>query len=252
MSKNSRGFWLEVSGDFACFTRPELKSERMSYEIPTPSAVRAIFETILWKPAIRWQINKIIVMNKIDWISFRRNEVGSRASKKREGCIYIENDRVQRASHVLRNVKYRFHAEFFFIKPEDCFHSQRLAPELRPVPKFLMQTDFEEYTDWQKYDGDERSDETEAKYFSMFKRRASKFQHYTKPYLGCREFAADVRLIDPPEEEGGIQLDRNYGWMLFDMDYRDLENIKPLFYEANMIQGVIKVPPRNDNTKVKG
>ncbi len=247
MKKHGFGFWLEVSGDYACFTRPELKSERISYEVPTPSAARAVFDAILWKPAIFWQIDKIVVLNKIDWFSIRRNEVGSIARLGSEP-IYIEDARQQRASLVLRNVRYYFHATFDFIKPEDR------RPVKRPVPEYLMQTDFEEYAEWQKERDEIRPDEKPEKYAAMFDRRARKSQHYSKPYLGCREFSADVRLIDNPRLEDALQQDGNFGWMLYDMDYsRALENIyRPLFYEAKMEKGVINVPPRSDREKVKG
>ncbi|MDD4623570.1 MAG: type I-C CRISPR-associated protein Cas5c, partial [Kiritimatiellae bacterium] len=112
-----RGFCLEVSGDFACFTRPEMKVERVSYDVITPSAARAIFEAILWKPAIRWQITKIEVLNPIRWASVRRNEVAGIASP-RSGGIMIEDSRQQRAGLLLRDVRYRLYAEFTFIPVE--------------------------------------------------------------------------------------------------------------------------------------
>src|SRR3989304_5178707 len=111
---------LEISGDFACFTRPEMKVERVSYDVITPSAARAVFEAILWKPAIRWQVSKIEVLNPIKWINLRRNEVGSVASTRnvetamKSGTgqlgLYIEDERQQRAGLFLRDVKYRLHA----------------------------------------------------------------------------------------------------------------------------------------------
>src|SRR6266705_6295344 len=101
-----RNYCLEVSGEFACFTRPEMKVERVSYDVMTPSAARAIFEAILWKPAIRWQVTKIEVLNPIRWISVRRNEVGAVASS-RGGGICIEDERQQRAGLFLRDVAYR-------------------------------------------------------------------------------------------------------------------------------------------------
>src|SRR5882672_469291 len=95
---------LEVTGDFACFTRPEMKVERVSYDVITPSAARAIFEAIFWKPAIRWQIKKIEVLAPIRWVSVRRNEVGKVASSRASSAILIEDDRQQRASLLLRDV----------------------------------------------------------------------------------------------------------------------------------------------------
>jgi len=114
-------FCLEVSGEFACFTRPEMKVERVSYDVMTPSAARAIFEAVLWKPAIRWQVEKIEVLNPIRWINLRRNEVGAvipkvnpkMATKKGEPLgLNIEEVRQQRAGLFLRDVRYRIHARF--------------------------------------------------------------------------------------------------------------------------------------------
>ncbi len=246
MSK--RGFWLEVSGDFACFTRPEMKVERVSYDVPTPSAARAIFDAIFWKPAIFWKIKQIEVLRDIRWISVRRNEVGKVASTRAGSGIFIEDDRQQRAGLFLRDVCYRIHAEFEFIPPEDR------VPHRNPVPEFLLETDFEEYADWQKLGSQEmRPDETEAKYAAMFERRAKKGQWFHKPYLGCREFAAEVRLVDPSKEQLDMPIDesRDLGWMLYDMDFRDSANIKPLFFRAEMKNGVIHVPDRNSD-EVRG
>jgi CRISPR-associated protein Cas5d len=123
-----KGFCLEVWGDYACFTRPEMKVERVSYDVMTPSAARAIFEAILWKPAIRWHITRIEVMNPIQWVSVRRNEVGCIFTSPTKAQLlgangdpmgfYIEDNRQQRASYFLRDVRYRIHAWFEFIPPE--------------------------------------------------------------------------------------------------------------------------------------
>ncbi|MDR0522145.1 MAG: type I-C CRISPR-associated protein Cas5c [Planctomycetaceae bacterium] len=242
----SRGFWLEVSGNFACFTRPEMKVERVSYDVITPSAARAIFEAIFWKPAIYWIVKEIQVLKPIHWISVRRNEVAKVASKGSDG-IYIEDERQQRAGLFLRDVKYRLRGEFVFIPPEKRQKSRF------PVPEFLLQTDSEEYKDWQEYPNHEnRKDETEAKYAAMFERRAKKGQHFTKPYLGCREFAADVTLIDPAKNPAEpVKETCDLGWMLYDLDYSDPLDIKPLFFRAEMKNGVIIVPDRNSE-EVKG
>ena len=228
-----KGFCLEVSGDLACFTRPEMKVERVSYDVITPSAARSIFDAILWKPAIYWQVKKIEVLAPVKWISVRRNEVGKVASPQSEG-ILIEKDRQQRAGLFLRDVKYRLHAEFIFIPPE------KRGKVLNPVPEWLI--DPEELADLKK--PDDRRDETEAKYAAMFERRARKGQHFHQPYLGCREFAAAVQLVDPAEEcAAPISETRDLGWMLYDLDYSDPADIKPMFFRAAMEQGVIRVPP---------
>ena len=228
----SKGFCLEVTGDYACFTRPEMKVERVSYDVITPSAARAIFDAILWKPAIRWRITKIEVLNPIRWTNVRRNEVASVASPKSHG-IFIEDARQQRAGLILRDVRYRLHGEFDFIPPET-----RGKPPY-PVPEWLV--DSAEVAELRK--PDVRPDETEAKYAAMFERRARKGQHFHQPYLGCREFAADVRLVDPAEEPAApIPKDANLGWMLYDLDFSDPANIKPMFFRPEMKQGVIVVP----------
>jgi CRISPR-associated protein Cas5d len=228
-----KGFCLEVKGDYACFTRPEMKVERVSYDVITPSAARAVFDAILWKPAIYWQMKKIEVLAPIKWISVRRNEVGKIASPHSEG-IFIEADRQQRAGLFLRDVKYRLHAEFVFIPPE------KRGQVLNPIPEWLIDSD--ESADLKR--PDERRDETEAKYAAMFERRANKGQHFHQPYLGCREFAAAVRLVDAANETvAAIPETRDLGWMLYDMDYSDPTDIKPMFYRARMKSGVICVPP---------
>ena len=244
MSK--RGFWLEVSGDFACFTRPEMKVERVSYDVPTPSAARAIFDSVFWKPAIYWGVKEIQVLNPIRWISVRRNEVAKVASRTGRG-ILIEDDRQQRAGLLLRDVRYRIHAEFVFIPPKD-------RPKSRfPVPEFLLEMDPEELAAWKGDKSDsERTDETEAKYAAIFERRAKKGQWFHKTYLGCREFAANVELVDPATNPAApIEETRDLGWMLYDMDFTDPDNVKPLFFRAEMNNGVIRVPDRNSD-EVKG
>ena len=227
-----KGFCLEVKGDYACFTRPEMKAERVSYDIITPSAARAIFEAVLWKPAIRWRIVKIEVLNPIRWTNIRRNEVASVASARSKG-IFIEEDRQQRAALLLRDVKYRIHGEFDFVPPE------KRGKTANPVPEWLIDSD--ETADLKKQDV--RPDETEAKYAAMFERRARKGQHFHHPYLGCREFAADVRLVNPQQEPASpISKDDDLGWMLFDLNFSDPSYIVPMFYRPIMKQGVIQVP----------
>ena len=228
----SKGFCLEVTGDYACFTRPEMKVERVSYDVITPSAARAIFDAILWKPAIRWRITKIEVLNPIRWTNIRRNEVASVASPRSKG-FFIEDARQQRAGLILRDVRYRLYGEFDFIPPDKRGKTQN------PVPEWLV--DSEETAEIQK--SDIRPDETEAKYAAMFERRARKGQHFNHPYLGCREFAANVRLVNPAEETASpIPKDDNLGWMLYDLDFSDPANIKPMFYRPEMKKGVISVP----------
>ncbi len=219
-----RGFCLEVSGPYACFTRPEMKVERVSYDVITPSAARAIFDAILWKPAIRWHILKVEVLAPIRWISVRRNEVGKVASPRSEG-ILIEDDRQQRAGLLLRDVKYRLYGEFEFIPP-----NQR-GKVSNPVPEYLVDP---------VEAAEIRADEKPEKYAAMFARRAAKGQCFHHPYLGCREFAADVRLVDPQNEPAQpIPENRDLGWMLYDLDYTDPNELKPQFFRAEIKDGVV-------------
>ncbi len=226
-----KGFCLEVSGPYACFTRPEMKVERVSYDVITPSAARAVFDAILWKPAIRWQVTKIEVLAPIRWISIRRNEVGKVASPRSPG-IFIEDDRQQRAAILLRDVKYRLHAEFEFIPPD-----QRGKVE-NPMPEWLA--DAEETAEFRK-------DETPAKYAAMFERRARKGQCFTQPYLGCREFAAEFRLLanSEREREAPIRETRDLGWMLYDLDYTNPTDPRRLWFRPKMVNGEIIVPHRD-------
>ncbi|MBO4281696.1 MAG: type I-C CRISPR-associated protein Cas5 [Bacteroidales bacterium] len=231
-----KGFCLEVAGDFACFTRPEMKVERVSYDVITPSAARAIFDAILWKPAISWRITKIEVLNPIRWTSIRRNEVAKIASPGSDG-ILIEDNRQQRAGLLLRDVKYRLYAEFVFIPPE-----QRTKIR-NPVPDWL--TDKEEDDLYRQAEAVTiRPDEKEAKYAAMFERRASKGQHFTQPYLGCREFAcSEIHLVKSLNNKSApIPENRDLGFMLYDMDYSNPNDIKPMFYRPQMRAGVIVVP----------
>ncbi len=218
-------YCLEVIGDFACFSRPEMKVERVSYDLITPSAARAIFESVLWKPAIRWHIRTIEVLRPIRWISLRRNEVGSVVSTRnvetamRTGSgdlgIYIEPDRQQRAGLFLRDVAYRLHADLEF------------RPDADPQGNSL-------------------------KYQEMFERRAAKGQCVNQPYLGCREFAADFRLIAGLEQEPSpIDETRDLGFMLFDLDFENPVDPKPRFFRAALNQGIVQIP-QWDSPEVRG
>lgn len=240
-----RGFCLEVSGPYACFTRPEMKVERVSYDVITPSAARAIFEAILWKPAIRWNIKRIEVRNPIRWVSVRRNEVGRVASTRSDG-IFVEEERQQRAGLFLQDVRYRLYGEFEFIKPEDRPRT------INPVPEWLQNP--EEVS--KANSPDNRADETEAKYAAMFERRAKKGQCFNQPYLGCREFSCTFKLIKPVENNTatpeGLQGEKDLGWMFYDYDYSDPKNVRPLFYKPIMKDGTILVPSRHNQKEVRG
>lgn len=205
-------FCLEVAGDFACFTRPEMKVERVSYDVITPSAARSVFDAILWKPAIRWEIRRIEVLKPIRWINVRRNEVANKASVRNAQvamssgrgnlALYVEEERQQRAGLFLRDVAYRLHAD---LVPQ--------SDEARANP---------------------------AKYREMFLRRAEKGQCVNQPYLGCREFAARFRHVaNPAAEPPALDESRDLGWMLYDMNFDDPTGPCPRFFRAEMRQGVI-------------
>lgn len=239
-------FCLEVWGEYACFTRPEMKVERVSYDVPTPSAVRAVFESIFWKPAIRWHVNKIEVLKPIKWTSVRRNEVGVVMSERSNG-IFIEDARQQRAGLLLKDVSYRFYATLEYIPLEKRKHLK-----FQTVPMFLWDPEEEEFIREElklfedKLDRT-RNGETPGKYLAMFERRARKGQCFNQPYLGCREFSCHFRLVDKPEEETvkPIEETRDLGYMLYDMDFTDLENPQPMFFRAKLENGVLHVPPRD-------
>ena len=209
-------FCLELSGPWACFTRPEMKVERVSYDVMTPSAARACFEAILWKPAIRWHIRHIEVLKPIRWINLRRNEVASVVSTRNaetamkvghgDLALYIEDDRQQRAGLFLRDVAYRVHADMEFIPVRD-------------------------------------EGANAMKYQEMFERRARKGQCVNQPYLGCREFAAAFRLVHHPEAETApLAETRDLGFMLHDMDFTNPADPQPRFFRAKLEKGVVQVP----------
>lgn len=220
MEHTDKEYGLEVWGDWACFTRPELKVERVSYDVITPSAARAIFEAILFKRyAMRWQITRIEVLNPIKWTTIRRNAVGAVAGKS---SIFIEDKRQQKNSLLLQDVHYRIYAKLVFIPVKD-----------RPKEAFVKHKP-----------GD---DENPMKYYQMFERRAAQGQCFTQPYLGCREFAANWRLIEDSETlVPPLSEDRDLGIMLYDMDFdKDLKKPDAMFYRAKMEQGVIVVPDKD-------
>jgi CRISPR-associated protein Cas5d len=208
-------FCLEVSGPFACFTRPEMKVERVSYDVMTPSSARSIFEAILWKPAIRWRVHRIEVLKPIRWINLRRNEVSAVVSTRNvqqaivkgsgQLALYIEEERQQRAGYFLRDVAYRIHADLSLVP--GC-------------------------------------NEPLMKYTEMFARRASKGQCVNQPYLGCREFAAAFNLVTPDAPAATpIGETRELGWMLHDLDFTHPSDPQPRFFNGKMVAGVIEVPP---------
>jgi CRISPR-associated protein Cas5d len=230
-----KGFCLEVWGDYACFTRPEMKVERVSYEVITPSAARAIFEAILWKPAIIWNIRKIEVLKPIKWISVKRNEVSEIASVKKK-YIIAEDNRQQRAGLFLKDVRYRIVADLDFIESEKRFNSRNV------LDGYTIERLKREHVEL---------DEKEEKYLAMFERRATKGQCFNQPYLGCREFSANFRLVTKEDldkevkEYPAISETKDLGLMLYDLDFADLNNPKPLWFFAKINKGIINIPAWN-------
>ena len=206
---HSRGFQVRASGLLACFTRPEMKAERVSYEVMTPSAARGLLVAILWKPAFRWHVHSIAVLAPIRWQSFRRNEVSDRASPKVLD-FFAEDRRAQRNTVALRDVDYVITASFSL--------TEKAGP-----------------------------DENVTKFEEMFDRRLRKGQTFQQPYLGCRELAAAVEPAPErfvPIDEGA---DRPLGLLLWDFLYNpEGQGARPLFFEARLNRGVLDVPPLTD------
>ena len=208
------GIIFRARGDYALFTRPEMKVERVSYDVITPSAARGIMEAIYWKPAIRWVVDRIHVLNEIEFTNIRRNEVSEKLSESQARRIMaggqepmyqvVTEIRQQRAAMVLKNVDYVVELHF------------EILPE--------------------KAGGED----TVEKHYNMALRRLRKGQYFSPPCLGTREFGARVE----PVEAGAIPASRlkgkqDLGWMLYDLDFSNPEDIKPSFFKAEMIDGVI-------------
>lgn len=218
---------LEVWGDYALFTRPEMKVERVSYDVMTPSAARGLIEAIYWHPGMQWHIDRIHVCAPIRFMNLRRNEVKSTISarsaetvrKRGTGDLYLctAADIQQRASLLLRDVHYVIDAHFTILP-------DKAAP------------------------GDNA-----GKFQDIVTRRIRKGQFYHQPCFGCREFPVNkfalCESLPPCPEE--LRGERDLGWMLWDLDYSDPENIRPLFFRAKLQDGVLHVPAR-DSEEVRG
>jgi len=207
------GVTLKVSGEYACFTRPEMKVERVSYDVMTPSAARGILEAIYWKPAIRWKIDKIHVLNPIKFDNIRRNEVeGVISAAKVKSAIhgthvdlFLDSNasRQQRASYLLRDVCYCIEAHFDLTSKAGA-------------------------------------DDTVEKHYNIALRRMRKGQCFHQPYFGCREFPVNYELI-----EGDVPAScyfgtcKDLGFMLYDIEFDDQMN--PVFFRAEMRDGIIDV-----------
>jgi CRISPR-associated protein Cas5d len=206
---------IEVWGEFACFTRPDMKVERVSYDVITPSAARGIMDAIYWKPEIRWRIRGIHVLKPIRFTSIRRNEVASKipsgtaaaamkAGRGRLG-LFVEEDRQQRAATILRNVAYVIEASFEIVGGEP----------------------------------------NTGKHLDQFNRRARDGRCFQRPTLGCREFPADFALIEPDDPLPPVDREllgvRDLGYLLHDIDFEN--GMTPRFFHAILRDGVMDVPP---------
>lgn len=213
---------LKVWGSRALFSRPEMKVERVSYDVITPSAARGILEAIHWKPQMVWRIKRLHVLNPIRFESLRRNEVGSKipagkiASAMRvqstEGlALYVDDDRQQRAATLLKDVAYIIEA------------GVELTAKGRSDPAESVQ-----------------------KHLEMARRRAIKGQYFHHPYLGTREFPCDFELLEGtlPSSHASLKGERDLGWMALDIDY--LAGSEARFFRARMVDGVIEVPALTD------
>lgn len=217
----SFGIKLKVWGDYACFTRPEMKVERVSYDVMTPSAARGILEAIYWKPAIVWRINKIHVLKPIRFTNIRRNELEHKIS-------------IMNAKKAIKNPEYKFQT---FVEDE---RQQRAGLILKDVA-YVIDAYFE-ITD--KAGKDDPTDIKPEKHLEIFKRRASTGQCFNQPYLGTREFSANFSLVEDEFPESEIpedQKDKDLGWMLYDIDFKS--NMEAHFFRAEMKDGVIILPP---------
>ncbi len=228
----SKGVKLRVWGDYACFTRPEMKVERVSYDVMTPSSARGILEAIYWKPSIRWVIKAIHVIRPIAFTNIRRNEVASKISfrnaksamkgNKELPDYFIEDDRQQRAAMVLKHVEYVIEAEF------------EVLSDKKMIAKGF---------DIEERDDDDRSS---GKHIDQFRRRARDGRCFKQPVFGCREFPANFELIEEDEklpDSCYVGEEKDLGWMLYDMDFANPEDIRPMFFQAKMAGGIVEVPP---------
>jgi CRISPR-associated protein Cas5d len=233
----SFGIALEISGDYALFSRPEMKVERVSYDVITPSAARGVLEAIYWKPQIHWVIDRIRVLNPIRFTNVRRNEIDAKipikgasgvnaamTSGKVELGIAVTEHRQQRASLLLRDVRYIIEAHFEILDRR----LEKGGPELS-------------------------ENDAAGKHLDMFNRRARAGQVFHQPYLGCREFPARFRLIEngnsTPQPHESLRGQRDLGFMLHDIDFeqnaqsKKVKSTTPHFFRATMEDGIIKVPP---------
>lgn len=208
------GVKVKVWGEYALFSRPEMKVERCSYDVITPSAARGILEAIYWHPGMKWVIDKIYVQKPVRFTSIRRNEVKSKISSNNVLSVYngadkplyisTKSDIVQRASLLLRDVSYVIEAHF-------------------EMTEKAVESD------------------NPGKFKDIIMRRLKRGECYYTPYFGCREFPANFCLCEDEKIETAYSGEKDLGFMLYDMDFSDLDNIQPMFFRALMKDGVINL-----------
>ena len=208
------GVKVKVWGEYALFSRPEMKVERCSYDVITPSAARGILEAIYWHPGMKWVIDKIYVQRPIQFTSIRRNEVKSKIPSNNVLPVYngankplyisTKSDIVQRASLLLRDVSYVIEAHFEM--------TEKAVKSDNP-----------------------------GKFKDIIMRRLKRGECYHTPYFGCREFPVNFCLCEDGEIETAYSGEKDLGFMLYDMDFSDLDNIQPMFFRAVMEDGVINL-----------
>ena len=201
---------IEVWGDYACFTRPEMKTERVSYDILTPSAARGLVESIYWHPGLKYHIDRIYLLNPVRFTNIRRNEVkstllASAALSAAKGgtppVLYTSQDIQQRAAMVLQDVHYVIECHFSM--------TDRAAPGDNP-----------------------------GKFQDILRRRLNRGQCYSQPYFGCREFPAQFREWTE-DTIPALPVTQDLGFMLYDLDYSDPANIRSQFFRAKLVDGVL-------------
>lgn len=202
---------IEVWGDYACFSRPEMKTERVSYDVMTPSAARGLVEAIYWHPGLRYVIDKIYVLAPIRFTNIRRNEVKSKLNHKKiqsavnggeMPVLYTGEEIQQRAAMILQDVHYVIECHFNL--------TDKASPADNP-----------------------------GKFQDILRRRLKKGQCFHTPYLGCREFPASFREWTE-EDIPALPLTQDLGWMLYDMDYSNEEDIQAQFFRAQLVNGVLE------------
>lgn len=209
------GIKLRVWGDYACFTRPEMKVERVSYDVMTPSAARGILEAIHWKPAIRWVIDRIHVLRPIKFDNIRRNEVSSKIPKPNPTSAMRDGKRL------------------YFLVDEGGNRQQRASTVLRDV-EYVIEAHFE-------LTEQAGTEDNEGKHLSIFNRRAKNGQFFHHPCLGCREFPASFDLLeDEVPVSPYIGQTKELGYMLLDIDFAN--EMAPLFFRAEMVDGIVSPP----------